>query len=190
MSRHGLVMAAALAVLVAGAAPAGAQTPNAEVRTWTGQTYQLAEPSLEVRYTIMLPQKNEGAGPSESAPPSGARTPMLFGSASAISGFLDKEPEPLQGHRQSEMITLRKDGTEIRLPLASVGALFFARQPARSILARSRGIVCGNRGATGRCFRPNGRRKRHRDGIAHGHCRAIAAADPSPRAVGAGSPAE
>ena len=134
MSRHGLVMAAALAVLVAGAAPAGAQTPNAEVRTWTGQTYQLAEPSLEVRYTIMLPQKNEGAGPSESAPPSGARTPMLFGSASAISGFLDKEPEPLQGHRQSEMITLRKDGTEIRLPLASVGALFFARQPARSTL--------------------------------------------------------
>ena len=33
-------------------------------------------------------------------------------------------------------------------------------------------------------------RKRHRDGIAHGHCRAIAAADPSPRAVGTGSPAE
>src|SRR5436190_96472 len=28
-----------------------------------------------------------------------------------------------------------------------------------------------------------------RDGIAHGHCRAIAAADPSPRGVGAGSPA-
>src|SRR5438045_1549064 len=45
------------------------------------------------------------------------------------------------------------------------------RQPARSILARSRGIVCGNRGATGRWLRPSGRRKRHRNGIAHGHCR-------------------
>ena len=37
------------------------------------------------------------------------------------------------------------------------------RQPARSILARSRGIVCGNRSATGRWLRPSGRRKRHRD---------------------------
>ena len=133
MSRHALIMAAALAALVAGAAPAGAQTPSAEVRTWAGQTYQLADPSLEVRYTIMV-KKEEASAPSDTAATSGSKAPMLFGSASAIGQFLDKQPEPLLGSRQSEVIMLRKDGAEIRLPLASVGALFFARQPARSTL--------------------------------------------------------
>jgi hypothetical protein len=132
MNRHALVMAAGLALLVAGVAPAGGQTMSAEVRTWTGQTYQLAEPSLEVLYTIMVPAKGER--PSETAPTTGANAPMLFGSASAINQFLDKQPEPLLGNRQSETITLRKAGAEIRLPLASIGALFFARQPARSTL--------------------------------------------------------
>jgi hypothetical protein len=128
-----LVMAVSLAVCAAGAAPAGGQTMNAEVRTWTGQVYQLADPSLEVLYTIMVKQAN-GQEPSESAATTGAKAPMLFGSAGAISQFLDKQPDPLLGNRQSETITLRKDGTEIRLPLASIGALFFARQPARSTL--------------------------------------------------------
>jgi hypothetical protein len=134
MNRNALVVAVALTVLVAGDAPAGSQTLNAEVRTWTGQVYQLADPSLEVLYTIMVPEKEEGPAASETAPSTGAKTPMLFGSAGAISQFLDKQPEPLLGHRQSETITLRKDGAEIRLPLASIGALYFTRQPARSTL--------------------------------------------------------
>jgi hypothetical protein len=133
MNRHVLVMAAGLALLI-GPAPADAQMVGAEVRTWTGQTYQLAEPSLEVLYTIMVPTKNGGPGPSETAPTTGATTPMLFGSAGAISQFLDEQPEPLQGHRQSQTITLRRSGAEIRLDLASIGALFFDRQPARSTL--------------------------------------------------------
>jgi hypothetical protein len=129
MNRHALVMAAGLALLVAGVAPAGGQTMSAEVRTWTGQTYQLAEPSLEVLYTIMVPAKGER--PSETAPTTGANAPMLFGSASAINQFLDKQPEPLLGNRQSETITLRKAGAEIRLPLASIGALFVAPEHYR-----------------------------------------------------------
>jgi len=135
MIRNGLIIAAAaLAAVVTHAAPARAQAPSAEVRTWTGQVYQLADPSLEVLYTIMLPGKDEGPAPSESAPSTGARTPMLFGSTSSISQFLDKQPEPLQGHRQGEAITLRKEGAEIRLPLAGIVALVFARHPARSTL--------------------------------------------------------
>jgi hypothetical protein len=133
MTPKALVVGVALAALAAGVAPAGGQTMNAEVRTWTGQVYQLADPSLEVRYTIMV-KKADGAEPSDNAATTGAKTPMLFGSASAIGQFLDKQPEPLFGNRQSETITMRKEGTEIRLPLASIGALFFARQPARSTL--------------------------------------------------------
>ena len=131
MNSKALVMAVSLAVFAAGAGPAGGQTMNAEVRTWTGQVYELTDLSLEVLYTIMVKQAN-GPEPSESAATTGAKTPMLFGSANAISQFLDKQPDPLQGNRQSETIRLRKNGAEIRLAVASIGALFVARQPARS----------------------------------------------------------
>jgi hypothetical protein len=134
MKRNALVMAAGLALLVAGVAPAGAQTMSAEVRTWAGHTYQLTEPSLEVLYTIVVPKKEDSSGAAEGAPTTGARAPMLFGSASAVSQFLDKQPEPLHGHRQSDTITLRQARTEVRLALASVDALVFARQAARSTL--------------------------------------------------------
>jgi hypothetical protein len=134
MIRNGLIIAAAaLAAVVTAAAPARAQAPSAEVRTWTGQVYQLTESSLEVLYTIMLPGKDEGPAPAARGPATGGR-PMLFGSANSISQFLDKQPEPLQGHRQGEAITLRKEGAEIRLPLAGIVALFFVRHPARSTL--------------------------------------------------------
>jgi hypothetical protein len=126
--------ATAVTALVGAATPLAAQTVNAEVRTWTGQVYQLTDPSLEVLYTIMIPKKDDAAAPADTAPTTGAKTPMLFGSASAIGQFLDKQPEPIQGHRQSDVITLRKDRTEIRLPLAGVAALFFTRQPAASTL--------------------------------------------------------
>ena len=136
MSRNGwvVVAAAALAMLIVDPAPSGAQTVNAEVRTWSGQVYQLTDPTLEVYFTIVLPKK-DGGGPSETATTTGARAPMLFGSAAAIGQFLDKGPDPLFGNRQTETFTLRgKDGVEIQLPLANVAALLFARQPIRSTL--------------------------------------------------------
>lgn len=129
-----IVAAAALTAVFITATSLWAQTLGTEVRTWSGQVYQLTDASLEVLYTIMVPRKDDGAQPAEGAATTGARAPMLFGSASAIGQFLDKQPEPLQGQRQSETISLRKEGAEIRLPVASIGALFFTRQPARSTL--------------------------------------------------------
>jgi hypothetical protein len=131
MSRHALQIAIGLAVLAATVGPARAQMATAEVRTFAGQTYRLTDASLEVLYTIMLPKKDEG-GPSETAPTTGARAPMLFGSAAAINRFLDKGPEPLQGRRQSETLTLHKDGVEMRVPLAELSTLSFMRQRIRS----------------------------------------------------------
>ena len=115
------------------ATPVPAQTAGAEVRTWTGQVYQLTDPSLEVHYTIEV-RKDNGAAPAEGAATTGAKTPMLFGSAAAMGEFLNNQAEPLQGHRRSETITLHKGGTEIRVVLTRIGALQFARQPARSTL--------------------------------------------------------
>src|SRR5262245_65114104 len=135
MIRKTLLMAAiAVAVVVVTATQLPAQTPGADVRTWTGQTYQLVEPSLQLRYTIMIPARGEGAGPAETAPTTGAKTPMLFGSTSSISQFLDRQPEPLQGNRESDTITLRTNGTEVRVPLTTVSTVVFTRQPAASPL--------------------------------------------------------
>ena len=126
--------AAASAMLLGGATPASSQTPGAEVRTWSGEVYQLAEPSLEVLYTIVVPGKGEGPQPPEAGASTGAAAPMLFGSAGSISRFLEDQPEPLQGRRQSETITLHKGDARIRLDVASIATLAFVRHPARSTL--------------------------------------------------------
>ena len=131
MNRNALKAAIGLVVLAATAGSAPAQSPTAEIRTFAGETYRLTDASLEVLYTIMIPKKDD-AGPSETAPTTGARTPMLFGSAAAIGRFLDKGPEPLQGRRQSETLTLERDGVETRVLLAEVSTLTFMRQRIRS----------------------------------------------------------
>jgi hypothetical protein len=131
MTRNALKIAIGVMVLAVTAGPARAQSPTADVRTHAGQTYRLTDASLEVLYTIMLPKKDEG-GPAEDAPATGARTPMLFGSAASVSRFLDKGPEPLQGRRQSETLTLSKDGVETRVALVEVSTLTFMRQRIRS----------------------------------------------------------
>jgi hypothetical protein len=129
------IVVAAIAALAVGLGEANAQGVTAEVRTWAGQTYRISEPSLEVLYTILI--KKEGAvqgSETAPAPTTGNRAPQLFGTASQISTLLDKQPDPLQGNRQSESITLRLDGGEVRVPLADLTSLTFTRQPVRSAL--------------------------------------------------------
>lgn len=136
MIRTMWMVAATLAGLVLGLGQANAQGITAEVRTWAGQTYRISEPSLEVLYTILVKKEGAAAQGSETAPaPStGSRAPQLFGTASQLNTFLDKQPDPLQGNRQSESITLRKDGGEVRVPLADMTSLTFTRQPVKSTL--------------------------------------------------------
>src|SRR6266567_4611643 len=66
----------ALAALVAAALPAAAQDVTAEVRTWSGQSLRLSQPSLEVFYTIV--PKEEGPG--------GAQVPGAAGGAPGNMG--------------------------------------------------------------------------------------------------------
>jgi hypothetical protein len=120
-----------LAGVAAAAAPVAAQEPIAEVRTWSGETLRLSQPSLEVFYTIPL-KIDEAAPPSDAATPGAA--PMLFGSAESLSKALEKKPEPLSGQRQAESVTLQKGAVERRIPLQTVASLAFARQPVVSAL--------------------------------------------------------
>jgi hypothetical protein len=126
MIGNALKLAIGLALVTATAGPAAAQSITAEVRTFAGQTYRLTDITLEVLYTIVPPRNND-AGPAETAPTTGPRTPMLFGSAAQIGRFLNGGPDPLQGQRQSETVTLRKNGVDVQIPLGALDSLSFTR---------------------------------------------------------------
>jgi len=126
MIGNALKLAIALALVTATAGPAAAQSITAEVRTFAGQTYRLTDITLEVLYTIVPPRRDD-AGPAETAPTTGPRTPMLFGSAAQIGRFLNGGPDPLQGQRQSEAVTLRKNGVDVQIPLGALDSLSFTR---------------------------------------------------------------
>ncbi len=130
----------AMALSICFAVPAAAQDVTAEVRTWTGQSWRLDQPSLEVYYTIVPGKEKEGGAPT--APVGGAPgAPMggggssgvtLSGTAGALGSFLDQGPEPLRGHRQARTVTLRRGGVETRIPVGSVASLAFTRQPVKN----------------------------------------------------------
>ncbi|PYN40948.1 MAG: hypothetical protein DMD95_20480 [Candidatus Rokuibacteriota bacterium] len=119
-----------LAGVAIAVAPVAAQEPVAEVRTWSGETLRLSQPSLEVFYTI--PVKGEDTPPADAA--ASTPPPMLFGSASSLAGALEKKPEPLSGQRQAESVTFQKGAVERRIPLLSVASLAFTRRPVVSAL--------------------------------------------------------
>ena len=120
-----------LAGVVIAVAPIAAQEPVAEVRTWSGETLRLSQPSLEVFYTIVVRDK-EDAPPSDAPAP--AASQMLFGSPQALAGVLQKGPDPLSGQRQAEAVTLGKGGVEWRIPLPNMASLAFTRRPVVSSL--------------------------------------------------------
>jgi len=132
---NALKLTIGLVMVTATAGPAVAQSITADVTTFAGQTYRLTDVSLEVLYTIVTPKNEDaGPGPAETAPTTGPRTPMLFGSAAQIGRFLDRGPEPLQGQRQSETVTLRQNGVEVRVVLAEMSSLSFTRVRVPSTL--------------------------------------------------------
>jgi len=130
-----------LAAAVAGSAgSAAAQDVTATVRTWSGQSWQIAQPSLEVFYTIVPRAEASGgqqvAGAAGSAPGSmgsGASSGSLIGaevtgSIQSLSKlFRDKGPEPLQGNRQAETVSITQAGVERRIPLETIRDLAFKR---------------------------------------------------------------
>lgn len=124
-------------------APVAAQDVMAEVRTWDGQSWRIAQPSLEVFYTIPAP--HQGGPDPYTAGPSGntsggqmgtgsAALPVLSGSVGSLQNYFQGGPEPRQGHRQADYITVRRGGIERQIPLASIASLTFARYLVPSTL--------------------------------------------------------
>ena len=127
------------------AAPVAAQDVMAEVRTWDGQSWRIAQPSLEVFYTIPAPHQGGGPDPYAASGPTGttasgqpgsgsAVLPVMSGSVGALQGYFQGGPEPRQGHRQADYITVRRGGVERQIPFASIASLTFARYLVPSTL--------------------------------------------------------
>ena len=142
MTLRMLIGSLALAVAAAAASPAAAQDVTAEVRTWSGQSLLLSQPSLEVFYTIVPREEGPGGGQqypgaavggSPGAMGSGTSTGSIVGTE--ISGsirnlsrlFRDNGPAPLQGNRQAVTVSLTQAGVERRIPLEAIKDLAFRR---------------------------------------------------------------
>lgn len=130
----------AMALSIGFAVPAVAQDVTAEVRTWTGQSLRLDQPSLEVYYTIVPGKEKEGGAPATpvgGAPGAatgggGTAGVTLSGTAKALGTFLDQGSESMQGHRQARTLTLRRGSVETRVPVGSIASLAFTRQPVKN----------------------------------------------------------
>jgi len=118
---------AALAGLTGTATIATAQDVIAEVRTWTGESWRLSQPSLEIFYTIMPKVPEEEAAPA--GPP--AQAIQMAGPVASLKAAFEKKPEPQQGHRQTDAVTLSRHGVETQIPLSNIRTLQFVRQPVQ-----------------------------------------------------------
>lgn len=148
MNRHALIAILALIWVAALTLPAQAQDVTADVKTWSGQSWRLSQPSLEVFHTIVSrPQADGATGGGGTGAAGGAGTGatsfsgLTLGSLNresvdpslmTLNRFFGKSaPETIQGHRQAQEITAHRGGVVTQIPLNSISSITFKRQPVR-----------------------------------------------------------
>lgn len=131
-----------VAVTLAGlAGAAAAQDVTAEVRTWSGQSWRISQPSLEVFYTIVSKTQESSQGGGTGIGQIGGMTQLGLGvlGRQAVDPSLftlnrlfgSQAPDTIQGHRQASEIILYRDGVATQIPVASIAILTFTRQPVQ-----------------------------------------------------------
>jgi hypothetical protein len=133
-----------LATILGGTAgTAAAQDVTATVRTWGGQSWQIAQPSVEVFYTIVSKGQAQETGASGSS-----GVGQLGGMSQLGLGILGRQavdpslftlnrlfgsqaPDTIQGHRQAQEITVYQGGAATQIAVASIATMAFARQPIK-----------------------------------------------------------
>lgn len=122
-----------------------AQELNAEVRTWAGQSLHLGQVSIEVFYTIFPPSKDDEQAGGGGATMEGVSTLdrdirtgagrmealQLFGSMRSLGAMLDRGPDPMQGNKSSDSVTLYRGGVAQQVPVTSIATMMFDRTPVR-----------------------------------------------------------
>src|SRR3990172_2466306 len=100
--RGRLIVGSALAVLFLPPPGRTSEGLTAEVRTWGGQLWRLAQPSLEQFYTVIAKPEEPSAPAApagEQGTPVGGTEVRLFGTKEALSSELEKKGEIRQGQR-------------------------------------------------------------------------------------------
>jgi hypothetical protein len=131
-----------LAAILAGTAgTAAAQDVTATVRTWSGQSWQIAQPSLEVFYTIVSKATQGSAGGGAGVGELGSMSQLGLGilGRQAVDPSLftlnrlfgSQAPDTIQGHRQAQEITVYRSGAATQIAVASIATLAFAKQPIK-----------------------------------------------------------
>jgi hypothetical protein len=140
MNRHVLIAVLALIWVAALALPALAQDVTADVKTWSGQSWRLSQPSLEVFYTIVSKPQGDGAAGGGGTGRTGFSELSLGGlsresvdpSLMTLNRFFGKTaPDTIQGHRQGQEITAHRGGVATQIPLGNISSITFKRQPVR-----------------------------------------------------------
>ncbi len=129
------------AALASSAGSAAAQEVTATVRTWSGQSWQIAQPSLEVFYTIVSKSQESTGGGGTAVGQLGGMTSLGLGilGRQAVDPdlftlnrlFGSQAPDTIQGHRQAQEITVYRGGVATQIAVASIATLAFARQPVQ-----------------------------------------------------------
>ncbi len=130
------------AALTGSAGSAAAQDVTATVRTWSGQSWQIAQPSLEVFYTIVSrSQEGTSGGGSTSVGQVSGMSNLglgLLGRQTADPSLItlnrlfgSQAPDTIQGHRQAQEITVYRGGVATQIAIPSIATMAFARQPVQ-----------------------------------------------------------
>ena len=140
MNRHAVIAILALIWVAAHALPALAQDVTADVKTWSGQSWRLSQPTLEVFYTIVSKPQGDGAAGGGGTGPTSFSNLSLGGlnresvdpSLMTLNRFFGKTaPDTIQGHRQGQEITAHRGGVATQIPLGNISSITFKRQPVR-----------------------------------------------------------
>jgi hypothetical protein len=124
-----VVVGMLVAVLLVGSALA--QDTSATIRTHQGVSYRVADPSLEVFFTIGEPKEKK-----EEAKFQPAISITTSAAASAAAGEqpagAGQEDRLLRGQSQASDITLWRQGVETRIAWDQIRVIRFARMPVRT----------------------------------------------------------
>jgi hypothetical protein len=135
MRDHMVAVGVAVAVVMLSASSAVGQESSATIRTYQGVSYKVADPSLEVFYTIGEPKEK----PAEIGTQFGS---MINISTSATSSTGGEPPSPagteerlLRGHSRANDLVMSRKGVETRIALDQIRTIRFTRKPvARTAL--------------------------------------------------------
>lgn len=117
--------AAAIVLLLTGSAVG--QESSATIRTHQGVAYKVADPSLEVFYTIGEPREKQDE--SKSQPGIVVTTSAAAGGAGEQPAAGEQEARLLRGHSQASEVTVSRQGVETRFAWDQIRAMRFARKP-------------------------------------------------------------